>query len=100
MYARRAEQYQYYPSAQQIIFALFSNIKNEFKASIYPMIVRGEQLTDVMLALRSNIVKPIMATLEKMGSRDEYLRLSEDHIYGMIYYLTGMCHLNWTVYKK
>lgn len=100
MYARRAEQYQYYPSAQQIIFALFSNIKNEFKASIYPMIVRGEQLTDVMLAVRSNIVKPIMATLEKMGSRDEYLRLSEDHIYGMIYYLTGMCHLNWTVYKK
>ena len=100
MYARRAEQYQYYPSAQQIIFDLFSSIKNAFKTDIFPMIACGEELTVVMQAVRTNIVLDIKGKLEKMGSRDEYLHFSEDHIYGMIYYLTGMCHLNWAVYSK
>lgn len=100
MYARRAELYQYYPSAQQIIFDLFSSIKNEFKSSIYPMIARGVAVEEIMQAVRNNIVLDIKRKLELMGSRDEYLHFSEDHIYGMIYYLTGMCHINWTVYKK
>lgn len=98
LYARRAELYKFYPAAQQIIYDIFSNIKNEFYASIFPMVEAGHPLADVMLALRLNIVKPIMQMLNENGSSDEYLHFGEDHIYGMIYYLTGMCHLNWKVY--
>lgn len=100
LYARRAERFKYYPSAQQIIYDLFSNIKNEFYASIFPMVENQQPLPDIMLALRTNIVKPIMKMLNENGSHDEHLHFGEDHIYGMIYYLTGMCHLNWTVYNS
>ena len=100
LYARRAEKYKYYPAAQQIIYDIFCSIKNEFYASIYPMVETSQPLADILLALRTNIVKPLMEKLERNGASDEYLRFSEDHIYGMIYYLTGMCHLNWTVYSK
>ncbi len=99
LYARRAEKYKYYPAAQQIIYDIFCCIKNEFYTSIYPMVEAGQPLADILLALRINIVKPLMEKLERNGASDEYLRFSEDHIYGMIYYLTGMCHLNWTVYN-
>ena len=57
-------------------------------------------MADILLALRINIVKPLMEKLERNGASDEYLRFSEDHIYGMIYYLTGMCHLNWKDYDN
>lgn len=49
--------------------------------------------------LRQKIVNPIMATLDEGGAHDQYLNFTEDHIYGMIYYLTGMCHLNWKDYQ-
>lgn len=100
LYAKRAEKYKYYPSAQQIFFDLFSYIKNEFYVSIFPLIEEGHPLNTVMQALRANIVKPIMKMLNDNGASDEYLHFSEDHIYGMIYYLTGMCHLNWKKYDN
>lgn len=100
LYAKRAEKYSCYPAAQQIFFDLFSNIKNEFYSSIFPLIEEGQPLNTVMQAVRNNIVKPLSKLINENGAFDSHLHLSEDHIYGMIYYLTGMCHLNWRDYDQ
>ena len=42
----------------------------------------------------------LMNLLNNNGAYDEYMHLTEDHIYGMLYYLTGMCHINWTEYEN
>lgn len=100
MYAKKATKYECYPSAQKIILSLFARIKHEFETSIFPLIEQQQPLTIVMEQVRCKIVSPIMEMLETNGAHDHYLNFTEDHIYGMIYYLTGMCHLNWKDYDN
>lgn len=99
-YAKKSMLYDCYPSAQRIFLLLFARIKNEFYTSIYPLIEVREPLTAVMSQLRQKIVTPIMDMLDVNGAHDQYLNFTEDHIYGMVYYLTGMCHLNWKDYDN
>lgn len=100
LYAKKAEMLDCYPSAQQIFSDLFAFIKNEFYDSVFPLIEDGKPLREVMTAIRTNIVKNLMNLLNNNGAYDEYMHLTEDHIYGMLYYLTGMCHINWTEYEN
>ena len=100
LYAKKATRFDCYPAAQQINLNLFSRIKNEFETNISPLIENGESLTLVMQQIRERIVQPIMTLIENAGANDIYLQYTEDHIYGMIYYLTGMCHLNWKDYDN
>ena len=100
MYAKKAMQYDCYPSAQKIILFLFARIKHEFDTSITPLIEQQQPLSIVMFKVREMIVIPIMELIEANGTHDRHLNFTEDHIYGMIYYLTGMCHLNWKDYDN
>ncbi len=100
MYAKLALQYDCYPSAQKIFHSLFARIKNEFYTSIFPLIEEQQPLNTVMEQIRNKIVVPIRDMLENNGEYDKYMGLNEDHIYGMIYYMTGMCHLNWKDYDN
>lgn len=100
MYAKKAQRFSDYPSAQQINLDFFAKIKTEFDLNIYPLIVDGLDTVTIMKEIHNVIVKPIMDLLNAEGAYDEDLQYTEDHIYGMIYYLTGMCHLNWKDYDN
>lgn len=100
MYAKRATKYECYPAAQEIILSLFARIKNEFDIKIYPMILKGADVSSIMQELHRQIVSPILQMIETNGANDQSLYFNMDHIYGMIYYLTGMCHLNWKDYDN
>lgn len=100
MYAKRATKYECYPAAQEIILSLFARIKNEFDVRIYPMIIKGADVPSIMQEVHKQIVSPILQMIEKNGENDQSLYFNMDHIYGMIYYLTGMCHLNWKDYDN
>ncbi len=100
LYAKKATQYECYPSAQQINLLLFARIKNEFNVYILPLIKDRVCVDIIMRKIYEQIVNPIMDLLDAHGSYDEYLHYTSDHIYGMIYYLTGMCHLNWKDYDN
>lgn len=100
MYAKRATKYECYPAAQEIILSLFARIKNEFDVRIYPMIIKGANVPSIMQEVHKQIVSPILQMIETNGENDQSLYFNMDHIYGMIYYLTGMCHLNWKDYDN
>ena len=100
MYAKRATKYECYPAAQEIILSLFARIKNEFDVRIYPMIITGIDVPLIMQEVHKQIVSPILQMIETNGANDQSLYFNMDHIYGMIYYLTGMCHLNWKDYDN
>lgn len=100
MYAKRATKYECYPAAQEIILSLFARIKNEFDVRIYPMIVTGVDVHLIMQEVHKQIVSPILQMIETNGANDQSLYFNMNHIYGMIYYLTGMCHLNWKDYDN
>ena len=65
---------------------------------IMPLVEDEVPLRDILKELHEKIVSPIMTIYQENGYSDEELRYSYDHIYGMIYYLTGNCHLNWKDY--
>lgn len=99
-YAKKATKYECYPAAQKINLLLFADIKSRFDSFITPMIRRGEPVDSVMQGIRVIIVGSIMQMLNENGSHDEDLNYTADHIYGMLYYLTGMCHINWKDYDN
>lgn len=99
-YAKKAMQFDCYPSAQEINLLIFADIINAFTVYIEPMINREEPVDAVMERIHEKVVSPIMAKINENGADDRDLHYTTDHIYGMIYYLTGMCHLNWVDYDK
>ena len=99
-YAKKATKYECYPSAQEINLLLFADIKSRFDRYIFPLIKKEESVIVVMQHTHEVIVEPLMKMLNENGEHDEDLRYTTDHIYGMIYYLTGLCHLNWKDYDN
>lgn len=99
-YAKKALQYDCYPSAQEINLLIFADIINAFTVYIEPMINREEPIDAVMERIHEKVVLPIMSKLNVNGADDRDLHYTTDHIYGMIYYLTGMCHINWKNYDN
>ena len=89
-----------YPVIQEDNLELYTRIVREFEVYIDPMLEDGAPLRDIMRELHEKIVAPIMEIFHRNGYSDENLRYTYDHIYGMIYYLTGKCHLNWKDYDN
>lgn len=67
MYAKRATKYECYPAAQEIILSLFARIKNEFDIKIYPMILKGANVSSIMQEVHRQIVSPILQMIETNG---------------------------------
>ncbi len=100
LYAKKAEQFSNYPSAQEINLLIFADIVNAFQVYIEPMINCEAPIDVVMVQIHERVVVPIMEKINENGVDDTDLHYTSDHIYGMIYYLTGMCHLNWKNYDN
>ena len=89
-----------YPVIQEDNLLYYTRIVHEFGIYIMPMIEDGKPLREIMKALHEIIVASIMKIFQDNGYNDQNLHYTYDHIYGMIYYLTGNCHLNWTDYDE
>lgn len=97
-YYKKALKYSCYPAAQDINLLIFTDIMSNFEIYIEPMIKQQQPVEQVMERIHEKVVMPIMDDLNANGAADEDLQYTSDHIYGMIYYLTGRCHINWTDY--
>lgn len=99
-YKKKARKFACYPSAQDIDLLIFTDIMSSFQIYIEPMIKQERPVEEVMERIHEKVVTPIMNDLNANGAADEDLKYTSDHIYGMIYYLTGRCHINWTDYDR
>ncbi len=97
-YAKKATRFQYYESAQRIDSYLFAIVSNRFDRYVMPLIEDGRPLRSINQAVYEQVVLHVMAELNTQGSDDTCLCYNEDDILGMVYYLTGNCHINWTNY--
>lgn len=97
-YAKKATRFQYYESAQRIDSYLFAIVSNRFDRYVMPLIEDGRPLRSINQAVYEQVVLHVMAELNTQGADDTCLCYNEDDILGMVYYLTGNCHINWTTY--
>lgn len=97
-YAKKATKYQYYEMANRIDDNLFAILSNRFDDYVYPLIVNQRPLADIKQAVSEQVIIPVMKELNENGEDDIYLCYTTDDILGMLYYLTGNCHINWANY--
>ena len=97
-YVKKATRYQYYESAQRIDSYLYAKVCNRFDHYVFPLIRARHPLDEVRTAVYEQVVTPILEEIDEQGSADTCLCYNEDDIFGILYYLTGNCHVNWTVY--
>ena len=96
-FAKKSTRFQYYESAQLIDSYLFAKLCHSFDTYILPNI-ESQPLCDIRQMVYEKVVLPIIDEINANGSYDRQLCYNEDDIYGMLYYLTGKCHINWKDY--
>jgi hypothetical protein len=81
---------EYQPISQEIIARTLAKIRTEFHLRVNPIIDRNGQQEEVKREI-SQIISEIESYLDTNP-----LLIDCDEIYGMIYWLTGNCYINWT----
>jgi hypothetical protein len=99
-YAKKAEKNRFFESAQLIDSELFAKIRMDFETYVEPLINAQSGKDAVRVAVRERVVQPILDMVNTDGEHDEVLRYDTDDVLGMIYFLTGKCHLNWKNYDN
>lgn len=93
-YTKKLYRYQFYEPAQEIHVLILGQICQKFRYLIYPLIRKGEQQDIISKIISYEIVDPIMQTIQENGC-DDIMGLTPNDIEGMIYFLTGRCHIKW-----
>jgi hypothetical protein len=81
---------QHYKSAQKIITYLLAEVESIFNANIKSKLLDVREETALKLLFRTHLEKEIQAHLG-----DNVLEICNRQINGMVYFLTGNCHLEW-----
>lgn len=100
-YAKRLEKNMYFESAQWIDSQIFAKLKINFETYVEnPLIKKGANKEEIIRAVVEKVITPVEDLLNTEGEEDNFLRYTIEDIYGMIYYLTGKCHINWKDYDN
>ncbi|OAV66753.1 hypothetical protein Barb4_02757 [Bacteroidales bacterium Barb4] len=99
-YAKKLERNKFFLSAQLIDNELFAKILMDFETYVEPLIINNATKDNILKEVVEKIVSPILDLINVEGENDEILNYNADDIFGMIYYLTGQCHINWKNYDS
>lgn len=99
-YSKKLEKNSLYLTAQLIDVEFFALIKFNFETHIEPLIDSKSDIALIKKEVADKIVDPIYRMIHHDGQDDTFLNYTVDDILGMLYYLTGKCHLNWTNYDS
>jgi hypothetical protein len=80
------------PTFQQIYATLMGKVFEEFETWVRPAIRAGAGRQEIDELVSVKVVKPIMLEVESCG---EYAGIATQTVRGMIYFLTGNCHIRW-----
>lgn len=99
-YSKKLERNQLYETAQLIDLEIFAIINLNFETHVEPLIEQGAHKSVVKECVKEKVIMPIFDLLNQDGEDDTFLNYNVEDIYGMIFFLTGKCHLNWAVYDN
>ena len=97
-YAKRVVMGEMFLAQQIIDVEIFSMISTNFDTYVYPLILENQSKKYILEILNEKVIQPILEILNKEGAEDNYLDYNANDIFGMVYFLTGKCHLNWKNY--
>jgi len=90
-FSKKLLKYQFFESAQKIYLFLLAEVYTRYRNTVYPLIQSNQPPAAVTQAIQGQIIDPI----EKMLGQN-MLDMCSDEINGILYFLTGNCHIKWT----
>mgnify|MGYP000061868877 CR=1 FL=1 len=100
-YAKKLEKNLFFESAQWIDSQLFAKIMIDFETYIEkPLINNGASKDEIFMTVVEKVVKPVLDLINIEGENDDVLNYTLEDVFGMVYYLTGKCHINWKDYDS
>lgn len=91
LYAKNLAEHTFWEAAQEIHAALLSLVWTQFHNHIMPHLAAELSQAQLNALVQKFIIAPIKAELG-----ENVLRLYDGEIHGMLYFLTGNCHIKWT----
>lgn len=91
LFYRKVERYRLSESAQKIFLYILADVQNKFNHKIYPLICNDTSHQIIMEKIEEEIINVIN---EKLG--ENVLDIFPNSISGMVYFLTGNCHIKWS----
>ena len=88
---RKLYKYQFSEAAQKINLHLLALVQSYYMNEVYPMICENEDATVINALITERIIRPLLEELD-----DNTLGFNAQDINGMLYFLTGNCHIKWT----
>ena len=82
---------QYSSIAQDINVYILTKVRRSFMMEIYSLICNDEDENKINILIAERIIKPVKSELGI-----NLFKYDEDDIMGMIFFLTGNCHIKWT----
>lgn len=90
LFSKKLVEFQYSESAQRIHALLLAEVYSRFHRLVAPLIYQGADINAINHAVQVDIIDPVRCMLE-----DNVLELYSDEINGMLFFLTGNCHIRW-----
>lgn len=91
IFAKQLARHTHFESAQKIHLHLLARIWTVFQTRILPQIRAGQSRLAIERLIQSEIIDPTLSDLH-----DNPFHYSDMEVQGMIYYLTGNCHIRWS----
>lgn len=89
--AKKLHQHSTSRAAQGIYTLVLGAILNRFRTYVKPLIDEGESEVVINQSIFTDVIEPTLKSLE-----NNVLEMYWDDMWGMVYYLTGNCHIKWT----
>ena len=89
-FVKKLAQNTFFESAQEIHALFLSRIYCIFNTQVLPQIKEGVDRQVIDALIRAHIIDPIVAELQETP-----FRYYDEHVHGMLYYLTGNCYVKW-----
>jgi hypothetical protein len=90
LFAKRVHRFLLSPSAQTIFSYLLGRMHQMFRYKIRPLVENGKSAAEVDEKLFEFVIMPVQEIVDK-----NEVPLQPQEILGMLYYLTGNCHIKW-----
>lgn len=94
-YSKKLRKFRFYNSAQKIHSIVLAAVLEKFWNNVSPLIRKNADEEIVLKTISEKVIDPIFRLIEEEGCED-IMGLTKSDINGMIYYLTGKCHIKWT----
>jgi hypothetical protein len=90
LFVKKLTEFQFSRSAQEMQCLLLAEVYTRFHHCVWPALCEGRHQDEIQVLVQKHIIDPVSQMLG-----ENVLNIYTDELTGMLYFLTGNCHIRW-----